>query len=159
MTTRALFADDEWNLIVRLPRWVVAAASAAQHDVAYRTNIEVEVGLIASADGRSLGSPFVTEVADQTLRVFDMKGALEGIDLSDREAGIAAVIEHARRANQILLAKAERADLLAYRAWLLKITNVVIKAARSGDFLGIGGKRVTAAEHEFRDQLELALHD
>jgi hypothetical protein len=53
MTTRADFASEEWDHVVQLPRWVVAAASAAQHDIAYRTNHEIESGFVASANGRT----------------------------------------------------------------------------------------------------------
>ena len=53
MTADGRFSDDEWADLVALPRWVVAAASAAQPDAAHRTRVEVEAGLIASAHGRN----------------------------------------------------------------------------------------------------------
>ncbi len=153
MTTRADFASDEWDSVVQLPRWVVAAASAAQRDVTYRTNIEVEAGLIASARGRDLGNAFVTEVAAETLRVYDSRATLTGIDFRDTRGAIASVLDRVGSVNRMLAAKGAPADAAAYRHWLLGITDVVISAARSNDFLGFGGQLVTESEHRFRDRL------
>ncbi len=155
MTTRANFADDEWDLVVQLPRWVVAAASAAQHDLAYRTNHEVEAGFVASAHGRDTGNAFVTEVAGECMRIFDNRGVIAGADFTDRNAAIDSVLAKVGAVNQLITDKADAEDVAAYRKWLVSITDVVISAARSGDVLGFGGQLVTASEHSFRDRLVL----
>ncbi len=157
MTTRAEFANDEWNSLVQLPRWVVAAASAAQHDLPHRTKIEVEAGLIASAHGRDTGNAFVAEVAADTLRIFDNRSTVAAIEFANVASGIAAVLDRVAAVNSMLSAKADPANAMAYRRWLLAITDVVIAAARSGDFLGFGGQLVTEKEHRFRDRLALVL--
>jgi hypothetical protein len=157
VTTRAAFTGEEWDLIVKLPRWVVAAASASQQDLKYRTKHEVEAGFIASADGRRLGNPFVTEVASATMAIYDDPGAVRAIEFDDREQGIGAVLEQARVVNQLLKARVDVAEAMTYRRWLLAITDIVITAARTGDFLGFGGQLVTAPEHRFRDRLVLVL--
>jgi hypothetical protein len=143
--------------LVQLPRWIVAGASQAQRDLPHRTTIEVEAGLIASAQGRDLGNAFVTEVAEATLRFFDNRATIAAIEFSDRAAGLSSVLEQARTANQVLKSKADVMDAMAYRRWLLSIADTVISAARTGDFLGIGGKVVTAKEQSFRDRLVLVL--
>jgi hypothetical protein len=143
--------------LVQLPRWIVAGASQAQRDLPHRTTIEVEAGLIASAHGRDLGNSFVTEVAESTLRFFDKRDTIAAIEFGDRAAGLAAVLEHVRTTNQLLKTKANVTDAMAYRRWLLSIADTVISAARTGDFLGIGGKVVTAKEQSFRDRLVLVL--
>lgn len=157
VTTRADFSNDDWDLVVRLPRWIVAAASAAQNDLAYRTKIEVEAGFIASADGREIGNPFVTDVANQTMAIYDDAEGLEEIGFADREAGIVSVLDRVRVVNQLLKQKADVADAMAYRRWLLNITDVVISAARTGDILGFGGELITKSEHRFRDRLVVVL--
>jgi hypothetical protein len=157
MTTRADFAGDEWDRLVQLPRWIVAAASAAQRDLPHRTTHELEAGFIASANVSELGNAFVAEVADETQRLFDRRSDVTTGEFSDREAAIAAVLDRARAANQILKEKATVGDAMAYRRWLLTITDIVISAARSGDFLGFGGKLVTEKERSFRDRLVLVL--
>jgi hypothetical protein len=157
VTTKADLAKDEWDRLVQLPRWVVAAASAAQRDLKYRTNIEVEAGLIASARGRDTGNAFLAEVAADTLRIFDDRSLVKSIDLTDREAGIAGVLDMAGAASELLDAKVDHADAMAFRRWLLTVTDVVISAARSGDILGFGGKLVTESEQDFRDRLAVVL--
>ncbi len=157
MTTRADFATDEWDYVVQLPRWVVAAASAAQHDIAYRTNHEIESGFVASANGRHSGNAFVTEVAGDCMRIFDRRSVIAGTDFHDRDAAIDSVLERVTSVVAIVNAKADPADATAYRQWLADISNVVISAARSGDFLGFGGQLVTASEHRFHDRLVLIL--
>jgi hypothetical protein len=157
LTTRADFTPDEWSRLVQLPRWVVAAASAAQRDTPHRTNVEIEAGLLASAHGRDTGNAFVAEVSEELLHVFDNRSTVNAIGFTDVEAGIAAVLDQSATAMRLLSAKATPADAAAYRAWLLSITDIVIKAARTGDFMGFGGVLVTESEHAFRDRLATAL--
>ncbi|MGE5830118.1 MAG: hypothetical protein ACM30G_17415, partial [Micromonosporaceae bacterium] len=75
------------------------------------------------------------------------------IDFRDKEAGITRVLERVKAANELLTAVADRADAAAYREWLLGVTDVVIRAARTGDVFGIGGVLVTELEWRFRDEL------
>jgi hypothetical protein len=157
VTTKADFAQDEWDRLVRLPRLVVAAASAAQRDIAYRTTAEVEAGLVASARGRESRNAFVAAVAAEALRVFDDRSTLDGVSFADVESGIIAVLDRAAEANDTLREKASPADAAAYRAWLVKVADVVVSAARTGGFLGFGGRRVTEAERRFRDRLAAVL--
>jgi hypothetical protein len=157
VTTRADFTADEWNLLVQLPRWVVAAASAAQHDLAYRTNIEMEAGFIASAKGGELGNAFVADVTAETMRVFDTPATVAAIEFRDRAAALVEVLERVRAVNHLVKNKAEIPDAMAYRRWLLAITDVVISAAKTGGFLGLGGALITPSEQRFRDRLVLAL--
>jgi hypothetical protein len=157
MTSRTDFAAEEWDLLVQVPRWVVAAASAAQQDNSYRTNHEIEQGFCATANGRQAGNAFVTEVAAETMKIFDSRTVVGVTDFVDRAAGIDAVLARVASAVGLLGQKAESADAKAYRRWLVDITDVVIRAARSNDFLGLGGEVVTRSERGFRDQLVLTL--
>jgi hypothetical protein len=157
MTTRADFAAEEWNLVVQTPRWVVAAASAAQQDLAYRTNHEIEQGFCATANGRHIGNEFVTEVAGETMKIFDSRTVVGATDFADRAAGIDAVLDKVAAVVRLLTDKAAPEDAKAYRRWLVDIADVVIRAARSHDFLGIGGEVVTRSERSFRDRLVLTL--
>ncbi len=157
MTTKADFTAEEWDLVVQTPRWVVAAASAAQKDLAYRTNHEVEQGFVATANGRHSGNPFVTEVATETMKVFDSRTVVGATDFHDRAAGIASVLERVATVRALLAEKATPEDAKAYRRWLVGITDVVIAAARSHDFMGLGGELITRLEQSFRDRLVLTL--
>jgi hypothetical protein len=157
MTTRADFAAEEWNLLVQTPRWVVAAASAAQQDLAYRTNHEIEQGFCATANGRLAGNAFVTEVAAETMKIFDSRSVVGPADFADRAAGIDATLSKVETVARLLSEKAAPPDAAAYQAWLVDITDVVIRAARSHDFIGLGGELVTKAERGFRERLREAL--
>jgi hypothetical protein len=157
VTTRADFTDEEWDRLVQLPRWVVAAASAAQRDTAYRTNIEMEAGYLASAKGRESENAFVAEVAADAMRIFDNKATVKAIEFSDRAGAIVSVLEQVRETNQMLKDRAHVSDAMAYRRWLLTLTDIVISAARTGGFLGFGGEVITSNEMLFRDRIVLAL--
>jgi hypothetical protein len=157
LTTRADFTPDEWSRLVQLPRWVVAAASASQRDTPHRTNVEIEAGLLASAHGRDTGNTFVAEVGEELMQVFDNRSTVNAIEFTDVEAGIGAVLDQSSAAMRLIGAKGAAVDAAAYRGWLLGITDVVIKAARTGDFMGFGGVLVTESEHRFRDRLAEAL--
>jgi hypothetical protein len=115
VTTRRDFDADEWEVIVAAPRWVVAAASAAQRDVGYRTEREIEMGLVASAQGQTDPNPFVAEVAHETVLAFASRDIVGATDFHDREAGISAVLDRVAAVVAILGAKAEPADAHAYR--------------------------------------------
>jgi hypothetical protein len=157
MTAKADFTAAEWDLLVTTPRWVVAAASAAQRDIPYRTDHEIEQGFLATANGRHSGNPFVTEVAAGTMQIFDSGTVVSTADFQDRAAGITATLDLVTAVDGLLAEKADAEAARAYRRWLVDITDVVIAAARSNDFLGFGGQLVTTAEQGFRDRLVLAL--
>ena len=146
MTLQTLFTPDEWEQILETPRWVVAAASAAQRDTALRTEEERRQGFIAIAHGRDLASPLVTEVVEEYLA---SRRRVE-LDFADRDAGLDATLNRVAAVLHVLLAKAAAGDARAYAGWLADITDAVIAAAPSG---GIGGPLVTTAETAFRGRL------
>ena len=156
MTDRAAFAEAEWDLLVRLPRWVASAAGAAQSDGALRSAAEEDVGLLAVAGGRESTSPFVASIARRLIDTYDDLDA--GPDFADPTKGIASVYDRANAAAQLLAAKADGADASAYRKWLLTIADMVVGQARTGGVLGVGGRNVSAAERQFCDGLAQALH-
>jgi hypothetical protein len=140
------FALAERDLLVRLPRWIVGAASAVQPDNAARTHRELEAGFLAVANGRLAKDPFLTEVANGTLDIFDEESPIE-------TSGVDTVLEKASEAWQLLRARVSPAEAAAYARWLLDITDEVISAARSDGVLGVGGLLISPAEQRFRDRL------
>jgi hypothetical protein len=154
VTEKSAFSNGEWYLLVRLPRWVALAASAAEADSPLRTAAEKDAGLIAIANGRRSGNRLVSTVAHQLLDEFDEPDAAgERIDFKKATAGVAAVLDRARTAATLLAEKADPADAAAYRQWLLSITDTVVGVARSGAFQA----GVSAAERRFRDNLAQTL--
>jgi hypothetical protein len=146
----AAFSQEERDLLLRLPRLIVAAASAAEEDSATRTAQEVEAGFIAVANGRDTGNAFVADIARRAMDNFDNKavaGMVRGA------AGIEAILDQLRTGWQYLKAKAAPADAAAYARWIIAITDDVITAVRSGDVLGMGGVLVSDSEKAFRDKV------
>src|SRR5687768_3560949 len=117
----------------------------------------MEAGFIASAKGGELGNAFVADVTAETMRVFDTPATVAAIEFRDRAAALVEVLERVRAVNHLVKNKAEIPDAMAYRRWLLAITDVVISAAKTGGFLGLGGALITPSEQRFRDRLVLAL--
>lgn len=160
MENEPVYTDEEWGLLVGLPLSVVVAASAAESDGARTTHAENSAGMEVISDGRVSASPLVVMVATELLtRTGDPEAGEEPpvITLRDPETAIADVIERARQAHDLLLAKAAVEEAEAYRHWLVSIADVVVTAAKSGSVLGLGGERVTEAERGFRDELAAVL--
>ncbi len=159
MTDKSAFSAAEWNLLVRLPRWVVLAASNAHLEGRLARNAEDEVGLLAVAQGRQTGNAFVAEIAETLTYSYDKPGTDPAAvpSFADRAAGIATVLDRARAAVALLAAKADPADLAAYRRWVYSVASKVARASRSGGVFGVGSDRVSKAERRFLDQLTQAL--
>lgn len=156
MTAISGFSQEERNLLTRLPRWVVGAASAAHADNAAKTRRKIETGFISVANGRRFGNAFITEVSRLAMKVFDEDPAKSGIDTST-PAGVDGVLGHVSTAWVLLRTKADLADAAAYRRWLLEITADVIGAVRVDDRLGIGGVHIHPNERSFRERLAQVL--
>jgi hypothetical protein len=135
---------------------MVAAASAAGHDNAYRTEVETEIGLLAIARGRERNNEFLALVAEETLNIFDNQSVIKAISFRNRNAGIEDVLARAEAVSALLSAKIAPVDARAYRRWLLAIVDAVIKAAHSG--ISIWGPRVAKPEQMLRDRLAALLH-
>lgn len=151
---------QEWELLVRLPRRVLVAATSAERDSGKHTVAEGLAGIESIAAGRALNSRFVRQVvaaiyAEQDTADDEAPAAEE---FHDPQVGIAAVLEEAGAAIRVLNDRMPLTDTQAYGHWLLSIATAVCEAARSGGFLGLGGATVSIAEQRFLDDLREALH-
>ena len=151
VTARSEFTAEERNLLVRLPRWVVGAASTVHDDGATRNQQKLDNGLLAVANGRTMDNPLVAELAATAVKVYDDDPKASGVDPTTPE-GRELVIGYAQTAMTILRTKAEDADAVAYRRWLLDITDFVITDVRH-ERIGFGGVHVHPDEKQFRDRL------
>jgi hypothetical protein len=142
-----VFTAEERNLLVRLPRWIVAAAIAAHPDSATRARQEANNGFLAVANGRRLGNPVLADIAAEALKVFDEGTASSGVDPAT-PAGSETILQYAQMAVGFLRAKAEPVDASAYRRWLLAITDDVITDVRA-----MGGVHIHPEQQSFRQRL------
>ena len=65
-----------------------------------------------------------------------------------------AAVERFQSAQQLLATKQAATELQEYRTWVLDIAKAVAEAAKEGDFLGIGGQRVSDGEATLLTELE-----
>jgi hypothetical protein len=158
-STELPLSRHEWDLLVRLPRRVLVAATSAEPDSGRHTVAEGLAGIESIAAGRGSHSTLVRQVvaaiyAEQDATDDEPPAAEE---FRDRAAGIASVLAEARQAARILGERLPAADAHAYAYWLVAIATSVCEAARSGGFLGVGGALVAPAEQAFLDDLAAAL--
>jgi len=158
-STEMPLSRQEWELLVRLPRRVLVAATSAERDSGKHTVAEGLAGIESIAAGRVSGSRFVRQVV---AAIYAEEDAADDEPpaaevFRDPAAGIAAVLEEARAAARVLNDRMPLTDVQAYGHWLLSIATSVCEAARSGGFLGLGGVVISPAEQRFLDDLREAL--
>ena len=151
----AVFAADDWRLLIHLPAEVMIAAISAQVDGSRHTVTEGLAGLDAIAAGRYSDSDLVRAVVAAIYSEPDEDRAMLP-DPPDQTAERARVLADCRRATGILRAAADPADAAAYRHWVQHVAVRVCQAARSGGVLALGAERITPAEQAFLDDVGAA---
>jgi hypothetical protein len=159
-STEMPLSRQEWELLVRLPRRVLVAATSAERDSGRHTVAEGLVGIESIAAGRASNSRLVRQVVTAIYAERDAEDdeAPAAEEFRDPEAGIAAVLEESRAAMRVLKDRIPLTDTRAYGNWLLSIATTVCEAARTGGVLGLGGAPISMAEQRFLDDLRDALH-
>src|SRR5262245_53714617 len=137
MSAKDRFAPEEWNALIKAPILVGFAAVGASpsgslgfvREMVTVADALVETGQKVSPD--SLVGSVVAEIkANPEKLLYERK----------RKASIAQAkakaLETCRRAVQILGAKANCNEAIAYKDWLLGVGRKVAGATQEGDFLG-----------------------
>jgi hypothetical protein len=162
MTVKEAFSPEEWALLVELPREAAIAAAVADAD----DTLDATKAIVAAFKelvGGSYEHPdndLIVEVLAE-LRTGDdgpedQSQTIE-IDKAARARRRTDVLAHARQANDLLRAKGDPTAADEYRRWVLAIGREAVKAAESGGFLGLGGKRVSDDEASLMGELREAL--
>jgi hypothetical protein len=162
MAAREAFSPEEWDLLVALPRQAAIAAAVADAD----DRLDATKAIVAAFKELVAGSyqhpdnDLIVEVLAE-LRTGDEGPEDESETVEVNEATrlqrLSDVLARAGFANDLLRAKADAAAAEEYRRWVLAIGREAVKAAKSGGFLGIGGKRVSDEEAAFMADLRTAL--
>ena len=148
--TRAALSPEQWAELRNLPHLVAIAVSASAGspvDLLF----EQAAGRSAIAKGTSNEHPLVREIAGRR-EVAAARVAVKWLVVEPRgmhrppEELLPLATEAARRVADLLRAHGSELDLLAYREFVLGVAGKVAEAAREGDFLGLGGQRVSEAE-------------
>lgn len=149
------YSSVEWTILTELPIRVLAAAMRAEETSEFGLLMQQATGLteLSSRANEYASSVLVQQVFEHYKSQGD--GEAQTLQLSEQwiERLLPDTIERARQATEILNAKTDSDNAVAYKLWLLETAAAVCASARTGGFLGFGGERISEKEQEFLDSL------
>jgi hypothetical protein len=144
MTTKSEFNAEEWDRVARAPALAALMVMLAERGGAIRESIALGK---AYAEARRDGG---SELIDQLVA---SPPQLNPAELGEPQQLRAQLPERVREAVQMVDQKATPEEAEEYRAFILRVADVVAHAAKEGGVLGIGGKEVTEQEQAVLDEL------
>ena len=150
MTSKADFNAEDWSTVVDGPLYAGLRVIAADRGGTLRESMAMG-RVYQEARARQGASSLLDELIKSPPSIDQERLQAAGGDLS------AVTAEHLRNAMSILESKATPADVDAYKRFVMTVAQAVAEAHKEGGFLGIGGKRVSAAEDQALDEISLAL--
>jgi hypothetical protein len=128
-TTITRYTRAEWDLLVRLPGRVVAAATSDEA-ASRQSMIETLAGLNAIAAGRGSPNALVRQVVGTMYAEADLDSpSSRDADPTNEAAGFASILAACRQAAVILAEHGSEADRRAYEMWLESIAIRVCDAS------------------------------
>ena len=138
------FTDDEFDLLIRLPR-VLGGAGGGDNDTAQLTPLSRALHEVERVHGKSgLLEVISTEALESTEVATDATG----------DAWLAVVMENARSVAALLDRKATETDTAVYKQWCLEIISVLGEVNGQGL---LAGRQVSLDIAAFSTQLTEAL--
>ncbi len=129
-TTITRYTRAEWDLLVRLPGRMVAAATSDETVGARQSVIEALAGLNAIAAGRGSPNALVRQVVGTIYAELDLDSpSTRDVGNADETASLAPILAACRQAAAILADHGSDADRLAYEKWLESIAIGVCDAS------------------------------
>ena len=159
MLTRDQLSQEEWRAVRAAPHLVLLAVSAAS-GTPFDRMLERHAGMRGVTDALDSTHPLVRSLADAA-EIVDAQDEIQRwiYRLADAERSAVGMQERALQAFShaldVLVARGGGDDLMMYSDFVIRLANRVARAAREGDVLGVGGKRVSLAEAEFIRRLEV----
>ena len=150
MTSKADFNAEDWSTVVDGPLYAGLRVIAADRGGTLRESMAMG-RVYQEARAKQGASSLLDELIKSPPSIDQERLQAAGGDLS------AVTAEHLRNAMSILESKATPADVDAYKRFVMTVAQAVAEAHKEGGFLGIGGKRVSAAEDQALDEISLAL--
>ena len=158
MTTKADFSTEEWQSIVQAPMAIgglVTLASPAIGD-AMKESMSVAKKLAEMAQNTGneelLGALAAEFKSRDTAKEAQLK--LETRDPAAVKAQMLGVVQSAAAAID---AKAAPDEATKAKQWLYSLGEAAANAAKEGDFMGIGGQRVSPEEEAVLGEIKTAL--
>ena len=158
MLTREKLTIVQWQAVRNTPHHVVIAVSAAGGSP-FDEMLERSAGLQAVVDAMHSTHPLLQEIAGSVQimqaqqEVREWFYSLQEPDRSPRSLQQKA-LESMRLALHAIDSRGGREDRLHYGEFVLSTATRVARAAREGDFLGVGGELVSRGEQAFIQELQ-----
>lgn len=150
LLSRDQLTDQHWSVLCAVPQLVLLAVSASGGS-RLDAVLERSAGRRAIENGRNNDHPLIRAMADPDAietaeasvesTAYDEAGSLRGA-----AELLALAANSVRAAADVLRHTGGELDLYAYREYVVGIARAVAEAAREGDFIGLGGQRVSDAE-------------
>jgi hypothetical protein len=147
---RDKLTDEQWSVLRAAPQLVLLAVSASGGS-RLDTILERSAGRRAIENGRNNDHPVIREIAEPAqIEAAEHTVAASAYDehgvLLEADQLLALAENNVRAAADLLRRTGSELDMYAYREFIVGIARAVAEAAREGDFLGLGGHRVSDAE-------------
>jgi hypothetical protein len=158
VTTRADFAPEEWELLLRAPYSVAYAVVTASPSglVGVLQELAVVGMVVEETRDRGAATALVNAIVADLARQEDQPEPPPAEAGAARETR-AGALETCHRVAELLAARATPEEATEYRHWLLALGRRVATAAREGSLLGFGGTPVSAEEAAALDEIARAL--
>lgn len=147
MTTKAQFSAAEWNLLLQGATNVAMYISLASPGVVDSIKESFAAAkAMASATQQTAPNELMGALVADFKNMDALKQAQPKFEIKDIASIKSQVLGAIRSAGQALDSKATGAEADYVKRWLYQIAVDAANAAKEGDFLGIGGKRVSDEE-------------
>ena len=144
MTTKSEFNAEEWDKVAQAPALAALMVMAADRGGAIRESIAL--GKAYAEARRDEGSEFTKELVSSPPQ-------LNPAEMGQPDQLREQLPQRIEEAVRTVEAKATPEEAEEYRAFILRVADVVAHAAKEGGVLGIGGKEVSEEEQAVLDQL------
>ena len=161
LLSREMLTNEQWAALRDAPQLVIQAISASGGSP-LDSLLERKAGAKAVEDGRNNDHPLIralalpgeidAAVSNVAARVRSADTAVDGPEALVQRATAAVA-----QAAEVLRGVGGELDRYAYREFILGVAREVAEAAREGDFIGLGGHRVSDAERAVIASLSQAL--
>lgn len=161
LLSREMLTDEQWAVLRDAPQLVIQAISASGGS-RLDSLLERKAGARAVEGGRNNDHPLIRALAlpveiDAALSNVAARTQTGDTATDGHEALVRSAIDAVAQAAEVLRSVGGELDLYAYREFVLGVARVVAEAAREGDFIGLGGHRVSDAERAVIASLSRAL--
>jgi hypothetical protein len=150
MNKKSQFNAEEWDRVSQAPALAALMVMLADRGGAIRESIAL--GKAYAEARRDAGGELIEQLLASPPR-------LDPASLGPRDQAREQLPERIREAVRTVEEKATPEEAEQYRGFVLRVADVVARAAKEGGVLGIGGKQVSEQEQAVLDELgrELAV--